>query len=137
MRGPRPATALRMISPLAVAALLTSCAAETQEAHYDDLDEARAEGAVDQGWVPEWVPEEARNIQEKHDLDSNAQLLTFTVASRTTPETCEELTVDPERPRLSADWFPRRPGSLTKRCGEFHAFLSDGRIHAWTNGDAG
>ncbi|ASU81784.1 hypothetical protein CDO52_02350 [Nocardiopsis gilva YIM 90087] len=126
-----------MISPLAAAALLASCSAETQEAHYDDLEEARAEGAVDQGWIPEWVPEEARNIQEMHDLDTNAQLLAFTVGSRTMPEPCEELAVDPEGPSLSADWFPRRPGSLTKQCGEFHAVLNDGRIHAWTNGGAG
>ncbi|MBB6174371.1 hypothetical protein HNR23_004431 [Nocardiopsis mwathae] len=136
MRGPRREAALGVVAPLAAMALLASCAAEVRESHYDDLEHAREEGAVDQGWVPEWVPEEARDIRAKRDLDTNAQLLTFTVESRSLPDACEDMEVDPEGPRLTADWFPKRPASLTQRCGDFNAVLSDGLIYAWTNGGA-
>jgi hypothetical protein len=35
------------------------------------LDEARRAGAVERGWVPQWLPPGAREIREAHDLDTN------------------------------------------------------------------
>ena len=47
-------------------------------AEYATLADAVADGAVTRGWVPEWVPASARELQESHDLDTNESWLTFT-----------------------------------------------------------
>jgi hypothetical protein len=40
-------------------------------ASYATLDEARREGAVERGWIPEGLPAGTHEIREAHDLDSN------------------------------------------------------------------
>ena len=47
-------------------------------ATYATLTDAKADGAVTRGWVPEWLPPSARDLQESHNLDTNASWLTFT-----------------------------------------------------------
>lgn len=62
------------------AALLLSLAAcsEQIEETYPTWAEAQRAGAVDRGWVPDFVPSSARQIEDTHDLDSNRQTLRFT-----------------------------------------------------------
>jgi hypothetical protein len=38
---------------------------------YGSIDQARAHGAIDQGWLPPFTPASAREIAEIHDLDTN------------------------------------------------------------------
>ena len=38
---------------------------------------AREAGAVARGWLPEFLPPSARDIRERHDLDTNAVILRF------------------------------------------------------------
>ncbi len=40
-------------------------------ASYATLDEARREGAIERGWIPEGLPPRTYEIREAHDLDSN------------------------------------------------------------------
>lgn len=40
-------------------------------ASYATLDEARREGAIERGWIPEGLPPGTHDIREAHDLDSN------------------------------------------------------------------
>jgi hypothetical protein len=44
---------------------------------YATYEDAKRDGAITRGWVPNFVPTAAFQIQEKHDLDSNAQWLKF------------------------------------------------------------
>ena len=54
-----------------------SACRETFEQHYPTLRKAEQAGAISRGWIPSWTPPSARDIAEIHNIDSNAQLLTF------------------------------------------------------------
>ena len=41
---------------------------DTRESTYETVHEAHAAGAVDQGWVPEYLPPSAREIRERHNV---------------------------------------------------------------------
>lgn len=47
------------------------------DASYPTFAEAIADGAVERGWIHDFVPVSATDIQESHNLDSNRQWLTF------------------------------------------------------------
>ncbi len=59
-------------------ALLAGCiAGETPQAAYPDLPAAVADGAVARGWIPDWLPADATDLHEIHDLDNNHSALRF------------------------------------------------------------
>jgi hypothetical protein len=60
---------------VALAGCVRSC--DTLEASYADLSTATEAGAIDRGWIPEWLPRTAKAIDEVHDLDTNRRLLAF------------------------------------------------------------
>ena len=45
--------------------------ADVVTASYATLDEARREGAIERGWIPEGLPPGTHDMREAHDLDSN------------------------------------------------------------------
>ena len=65
-------TSCRCLGALLVAStvLLTACD-ETMRMNYATAAAARADGAVQRGWLPEELPDSATNISEAHDLDIN------------------------------------------------------------------
>jgi hypothetical protein len=73
-----------MRTSLAIAAIsiasLGCSVAERPEAHYETAAAAREAGAVERGWVPEWLPTEAESIREIHDLDTNEVCLRFSLS---------------------------------------------------------
>ena len=66
---------------LVFAGLILSLAAcsDEREASYATRDDAERAGAIERGWIPPFVPKSARKISEQHNLDTNAQRLTFVV----------------------------------------------------------
>ena len=56
-------------------AVLAACGAfgcnETLDAHYDSLEAAKRQGAIERGWIPRFAPPSASSIRERHDLDTN------------------------------------------------------------------
>jgi hypothetical protein len=80
---------------------------ETIESTYENFDEAVTAGAVERGWVPEWLPDGAVNLHEKHDLDRNASILRFSLSLTdfAIPLDCQE-TTDPPSATITADWWP-------------------------------
>ncbi|MCC6143124.1 MAG: hypothetical protein IT368_04875 [Candidatus Hydrogenedentes bacterium] len=80
--------------------------------NYETMD---ADGAVIRGWVPKFVPWEAVDFEEAHNLDTNRSWLRFSAP----PEALERMTrslvpvtvsdVDFPRkpPRSSGNWWPR------------------------------
>ena len=120
---------------LSVVVATASCG-EVQEVSYRSLGDAVKDGAVDRGWVPPWLPKTARDLKEKHDLDTNSSILSFAyseAATWTPPEECMQ--VGPrqaKRAGLSASWWPSDvppPSTVTHRhayfaCEHGRAFLA-------------
>lgn len=48
------------------------------DSSFDTLCEALDADMVNKGWIPDWVPHEATDLREVHDLDSNTSALAFT-----------------------------------------------------------
>ena len=69
------------------------------------------DGAIDRGWIPDFVPTSAFNIFEKHDLDTNEMILKFDidrVNSIKIDRSCQIVNTVPipRIPRrLKAHWF--------------------------------
>ena len=103
---------------------------------YENFHQAEADGAVTRGWVPEWMPRDAKNIHEYHDLDTNSQSMSFEVADLSNfrwPPICNS-TLDATRPALVTRVFPAAVHKLhdIQECGEFFAVKDkDGWIHMW------
>jgi hypothetical protein len=51
--------------------ILIAACSEYKESSYASMAEARRMGAVDRGWLPEILPDEATNVHEVHNVDTN------------------------------------------------------------------
>jgi len=125
-------TAIAILS----AAIATAACGEVREDSYRSLADAVKDGGVDRGWVPAWLPKTARDLKEKHDLDTNSSILSFAhsePAMWLPPKECTQ--IDPRRARkarLSASWWPSDvppPSTVTHRhsyfeCDRGTAFLA-------------
>lgn len=110
------------------------CSIEEPEARYKTLTAARIAGAVDQGTIPAWLPPNAFNLKEKHDLDTNRSILRFNFPSSDNwnPATaCARIAHTQLRgPGLKASWWPADvPATATHRhayytCGAAGGFLA-------------
>ena len=103
---------------------------------YENLEQAEVDGAVARGWVPEWMPRDATNIHEYHDLDTSSQAMSFEVADPSSlvwPSLCNS-TINATRPNLETRQFPAAVHKLDdiQECDEFFAVKDkDGMIHMW------
>lgn len=70
-----------MGSSLLALMVLALSGCEVLSARYATLQEAAADEAIERGWLPEWLPIDAIDIQETHDLDSNESWLVFRTTS--------------------------------------------------------
>lgn len=70
--------------PLAALLLLVAagCFLETMDASFATAAEARAAGYVAKGWIPPWLPGDATDVREVHDLDTNVSELSFAIPAR-------------------------------------------------------
>lgn len=75
---------MRAIAILAMIA--TTACSEVRDERYADYEAARLAGAVEGGWIPAFVPENAYALRDIHDLDSNAQTLSFRLPTSQIPE---------------------------------------------------
>ena len=111
-----PRALVALIILMLATSVLTACAAEMVEASYENLGAAIADGAVDRGWVPDWLPPSAHDIREKHDLDTNSQIMRFTAPfwnGETLPDHCRSVeSAAPER--LTASWWPKSVGETAE-----------------------
>lgn len=106
-RSKLPQALVALIVLILTTGVLTACAAEVPEVSYRNLDAAMADGAVDRGWVPDWLPPSAQDIKEKHDLDTNRQIMRFTAPSwngESLPDHCRSIE-STEPSSLTAPWW--------------------------------
>lgn len=73
-------TRMRSILPLTVCTALSACGL-VMDSSFDTLQQAIDADMVNKGWIPDWVPQEATDLHEVHDLDSNTSALAFTKPS--------------------------------------------------------
>ncbi|MCL6713587.1 hypothetical protein M8R20_42115 [Pseudomonas sp. R2.Fl] len=97
--------------------LLAGCLSDTLDAAYGNLAEARADGAIDRGWIPAWVPESATALHEVHNLDTNVSALAFDLPGDTRiplPGGCLPATYAQTLPvRFARSWWPSQ-GTLAR-----------------------
>lgn len=105
-----PRRALLTYLMLMLATTVAGCSIDQFETHYGAASEAHADGAITRGWIPNWLPDAAVSIRERHDLDTNDQLLRFELPSGVPmppPERCEPIAPAAATPaRLRAAWWP-------------------------------
>ncbi|WP_376853324.1 hypothetical protein, partial [Bordetella pertussis] len=84
-----PARAYALPLVLILPLLLAACS-DAVQTQYRDLDEARAAGAIQRGWLPAWLPARTGAITEAHDLDTNRRAARFVLpdGARIEPPGC-------------------------------------------------
>ena len=105
-----------------LASAMTSCVDTRLDASYRTMADAIADGAVTRGWIPEWLPANATDLDEVHDLDSNESALSFSVPANTKlalPVECEPVQAGETLPtRFDRNWWPTE--AELKRSYSFH-----------------
>jgi hypothetical protein len=66
-----------MIALSLLAAGLVIYIVETPVTKYTTFAEAQADGAIERGWLPTFLPASATDIRDVHNIDTNARWLTF------------------------------------------------------------
>jgi hypothetical protein len=119
-------TAIAMLSVV----VATAACGEVREVAYPSLADAVNDGAINRGWVPAWLPKTARDLKEKHDLDTNSSILRFEYsepAMWTPPKDCTQIGPrEATKARLSSSWWPSDVpprSTVTHR----HAYFTCGR----------
>jgi len=62
--------------------LAPGCFWDTIDDSYATAQEVVDSGSLDRGWIPRWLPEDASQIQETHNLDLNMSELSFLIPER-------------------------------------------------------
>nr|KAJ9617622.1 hypothetical protein H2204_013576 [Knufia peltigerae] len=69
---------VRLLLLFALCLILTSCDLDlVMDSSYATKQEAVDAEMIAKGWIPAWVPEEATDLREVHDLDANVSALAF------------------------------------------------------------
>jgi hypothetical protein len=111
---------------------LSGCWLERREVSYTNMQEALEHGAVDRGWIPDWIPLSATNIREIHDLDTNESMMAFELprqAKWQLPSDCKPVPygeIGP--PRFDRSWWPSN--AELERSYSFHRCTGD---DPWTS----
>jgi hypothetical protein len=106
---------------------------------YTDDAAARRAGAVERGWIPDWLPKGAHDIHEAHDIDTSRSVLTFVFDSAAGPALDRSCTqVQPAAVRavpFKTSWWPNDvpPSSFTTPRHAYYQCI-DGAYLAMGNG---
>ena len=94
---------------LILALFILSC--DTRETSYATMQDAIEHGAVKRGWIPGWLPDDAKSIREAHSLDTNWVMIKFKLVgiSDWIPiYNCPSLESDRvDKPPKSYRWWPK------------------------------
>jgi hypothetical protein len=137
---------MRVVGTLLLTSAAVASCGERPEVFYADAMAARRAGAVERGWVPDWLPKSARAIHEVHDIDTNQSLLAFSFDPGDGPvltESCSPIQSDaPEPVPFTASWWPSDvppSSSVTHRHAYFRCqndgyaavSVKDGQLFYW------
>ena len=110
-----PVPASRSGSPplallVAMCSSLTACWFETPDSSYSTAQEVFDSGYLEKGWIPRWLPGDATDIRETHNIDSNIHELSFAIPGRESlalPAACVSIGYKDTRPaQIRRRWWP-------------------------------
>lgn len=124
-----------LVMALATALLGTACARDTYSTSYPDLVTARQQDALDRGWIPSMLPEEATDLREVHDPSEDTAVARATLPGGILPDECTETTADIGRPALDPDWVPDDVAArgTPVSCGVWVGTVDGRTIVLWTD----
>lgn len=134
-----PARAYALPLALFLALPLAACS-DAVQAQYRDLDEARAAGAIQRGWLPAWLPAGTGAIAEAHDLDTNRRAARFALPAGAAiePPGCTPAGGRLPPPALALPGWPaslHQDGAAGRyrlyRCGDGYAAFDAGHGYLW------
>jgi hypothetical protein len=97
---------------LIIATCLTTagCLRETLDASYATSEEVIRSGYLEKGWIPRWLPGNATDIRETHNIDSNVSELSFVIPDQSSvvlPEDCKPVEyAHTVRAYIRRRWWP-------------------------------
>lgn len=115
--------------------LATGCARDTYGTRYDDVVQARQQDAIDRGWIPAMLPEEATDLRELHAPAEDTAIAVATLPSGILPDDCTETTTEVGTPPLEPDWLPDEVlarGSAVA-CGVWEGVVDGRTLLLWTD----
>ena len=124
-----------VVTALVAATMLVGCAQDRYSTSYDDFVSARQQDAVDRGWIPAMLPEEATQLREVHAPAEDLAVARATLPGGILPDECTETTADIGTPELEADWIPddvARRGTPVQ-CGVWSGTVDGRTIVLWTD----
>jgi hypothetical protein len=122
------------VAVVAVVAM-AGCARDTHTAAWPDLVTARQQDAIERGWIPAFLPEDARDLRQRNDPESGAGIVVATMPADVALPECGGDAPVPAAPPLDAPWWPEvavqdaapcRDGWFLHRTGD--------RLALWTTG---
>ncbi len=124
-----------VVAVLALAVVLAGCARDTYSTSYPDLVTARQQDAVDRGWIPAMLPEEATDLREVHAPADDVAVAIATLPGGILPDDCTETTADIGRPALDADWLPDDVAArgTPVSCGVWSGTVDGRTLVLWTD----
>ena len=101
----------RSLMLVVLTTLTCSCTDDVLDASYASQAEAVAAGATERGWIPSWIPPQASDIHEVHNVDTNASALAFRLpaklAWRPPAASCRAADAGEfYEPGFNRDWIP-------------------------------
>lgn len=104
-----PAGMARRAIVVTFCSALSACGL-VMDSSFDTMQEAIDSDRVNKGWIPGWVPHEATDLREVHDLDSNTSALAFTkppAIPLQLPADCQATTFNDSDPvAFNRYWWP-------------------------------
>lgn len=102
-------SSMRLPTLFALCLILTSCDL-VMDSSYATKQEAVDAEMIAKGWIPAWVPQEATDLREVHDLDSNVSALAFSKPRSKQlllPSGCRPVNHSATQPALfNRSWWP-------------------------------
>ena len=104
------ARVLHLIALTAATCAAAACTDDILDASYPDQPAAVAAGAIERGWIPSWIPADATQLREVHNVDTNQSALVFSLPPRSAwqpPQECDPAVAGQfSEPAFSRDWIP-------------------------------
>lgn len=60
-----------------IALLFIFMTRDTYENHFADYEHMKASGLMEKGWLPDYIPHSATDINERHNIDTNVVNMSF------------------------------------------------------------
>lgn len=130
--------ASRRLAVVAVVATtaLSACARDTHGADWPDLVTARQQDAIDRGWIPEFLPEAARDLRQLNDPETGAGIVVASMAPDVDIPECGGQAPEPVAPPLEASWWPEPVIEEAVTCQDGWMLHRDGeQLALWNPGD--